>query len=130
MDSNLLGNIGEIKSIEYLIRLGYHCYTSASGCGPVDIVAIKADKVLKIECKSSNYIKSTPTGQKCIVQLRSVRYNRNKIESRKFDASKSDICFIWIEQFQKLYIYDSSFLNGKTSIAIRLNTKEVNSTKL
>ena len=130
LNSNIVGNIGELKAVDYLLRLGYFCYTATFGNGPVDLIALKEEKLLKIECKSSNTIVKTKTGDKCNVQLRSVRYNRNKLDSRKFDGSKSDLCFIWVEPFNSMYIYESKNLHGRTGIALRRDTLQLNTTLL
>jgi hypothetical protein len=46
------GSYSELKSILWLMENGFDCFRAVSVHGPVDIVAIRGDEILKIDTKT------------------------------------------------------------------------------
>ncbi len=81
------------------------------------MISSKEGILYRIEVKST--LKRNKSGF-YIIQLRSVRSNKTKNVVYPFDNSKIDLLGIYLEDIDKVIIYDSKSIIQKTSMKINI----------
>ena len=81
------------------------------------MISSKEGILYRIEVKST--LKRNKSGF-YIIQLRSVRSNKTKNGVYPFDNSKIDLLGIYLEDIDKVIIYDSKSIIQKTSMKINI----------
>lgn len=121
MDNNQLATVAILKAQQWFIENGYDVFAELDGKSPFDFVVHKDDKLFRVEVKSTSRLVQSSY----MVNLRSTRWNRTTLQSKKFDASKSDICCVYVEPMKKLFIRPSTFFDQKCNWNININNPPV-----
>ena len=120
--TNDVGTLGELKAMQEFIKLGFSIYSPLSGKELYDFIACQADKLIKVQ------VKSTAVKDKYgsySFKLKSIRPNRTRNKIIKFDNSVCDILALYIVLIDQVCFMKSS--DVKAASAINLRESKVNS---
>jgi len=115
-ESSLLGNLGELKSQEYFLRLGYEIYTGAVGNHFYDFIAVKARSKVKpvvttVEVKATTQRNPADTGWVFDIR-RSHKY-------LAFDKTKVDVLCCSIAPLDKVVVLKAQDVKNTRQIVIK-----------
>ena len=114
MERKKLGTLAEAKILAELVRVDIEPYLPFAENGPVDILGIKDQEVLRISVKgTSNEVRPGVWR----VELRTVsRRNLSRIAIKKFNNTSCDILAVYIEPQDKVVFLDSKKITATTAI--------------
>lgn len=115
MDKRKQGDIGVAEAILYYTKMGYEVFHPLTEATRVDLIVLKDDKILRVQCKTSTY---RPNGNDAYsVALATSGGNRswNGIK-KKITSKEVDIVFMWCDD-DSLWVVPAAELDGKTSFS-------------
>ena len=105
MNTTDAGRLGEAKAIHELTKHGWYPFTDISGKCPVDILAWKDGRVIRIQVKTTGTVAKSGN---YIAQIGCTRPNRTGNTIKKFNPKDSDYLAVYIEPTDTLYFILSS----------------------
>lgn len=112
MDKRKQGDIGVAEAILYFTKKGYEVFHPLTEATRVDLIVLKDDQILRVQCKTSTY---RPNGHDAYsVALTTSGGNRSWSGVKKKISSKEvDIVVIWCDD-NSLWIVPSEYVEGKS----------------
>lgn len=130
-NTRMIGAAGELAVAKDLVKRGYYVFGEVlSDAAPVDIIAMKDGKLLRIQVKTTNAGKRQTVGLKLIATGPSGHGSR----TRRYTSDEIDVfaCYV-LDRDLVLYVNSKATeIEGKNGLTIRLeptvnnNTKKVN----
>lgn len=111
MDTNQQGNIGESIALSHFLSEGYEVYLPFGTASKCDMIIVKDNLTKRVSVKTCG---SKPTKGKYVVKIRQGKMNKQV----PFDASSSDILFIYIVESNKIHIFESKNITQRFEIRI------------
>lgn len=110
MHSKQKGSIGEITTVKYLLESGFSVFGEFGDLSKVDLIALKADKLYRIQCKAI-----------------STRDNKINLDSRKcgpnysfkYNPTEIDIFAVYVLDLDVLFFVSSKELCAQTTLTFR-----------
>lgn len=103
-------------------KLGYFVYTNKSGKATSDLIVEDSEGfLLRVEVKSSNFVKENSNGKYIEIQLKSVRSNTTENTIRKFDNTDIDLLALVCTETSQLVILTASNITNTSSIRVYLS---------
>jgi hypothetical protein len=115
MDTGERGRIGEASIIKFFVEQGYSVFMPMFGNAPCDLIVTLNNEISRVEVKATGYLKD----KSYVVQLRSMRYNNTQTVSKKFDGSKSDLLAVYIVPEDRVVLFESKELDGRSTLSVR-----------
>jgi len=116
------GLLAESKAISYLIDKDYQVFLPFEENGPIDLLAVKENKIYKISVKSTS---CTSKSGSWIVELKTVsRRKDNHTKINKFDNSTIDKMLVYIVPLDKIVEIESLNIKSKSAYHINLESSE------
>jgi hypothetical protein len=116
MNTNALGDLAESKVIARLVELGFEVFIPLFCHSPLDLIAVKDEKFIKISVKGS----SSKNGESFVAFIRTVRTNKTKTKTNPFDSSSCDVVAVYISQLDTVCFIPSNEINGVFEIRLRV----------
>jgi Holliday junction resolvase-like predicted endonuclease len=117
VNSVRFGTIGEARAITEFLKLGYTVYTPFSeGNDPFDFIAVKDNKLIRVEVKSSSQEINTGV---YTISIKSSRHNKSKNWIRNFDPKQCDILAVYIQPIDTMCFFRAKDVTNKTNITIK-----------
>lgn len=115
MDKRKQGDIGVSEAILYYTKLGYEVFHPLTEATRVDLIVLKEDKILRVQCKTSTF---RPNGNDAYsVALTTSGGNRSwSGVKKKITCKEVDIVFMWCDD-DSLWVVSASELDGKASFS-------------
>lgn len=111
MNTNLKGNIGEAKALQYYIENGYEVYLPFGTATKCDMVVVKDNKSQRVSVKTCG----SKVNGSYVVRIRQGKLNKQE----PFDKEASDILFVYIVPLDKVFIFDSKTITQKFELRIK-----------
>lgn len=111
MNTNEKGAITEAKAVEYFTRKGYTVFLPFADTCSIDMLVVKDDKVLRIQCKTGAL---TDNGNNLAFSAKSV----NKQIIKDYHG-KIDFFFVYCQDLDRKFLYPIEDA-GKSEVNIRL----------
>lgn len=111
MNTNLKGNIGEAKALQYFISEGYEVYLPFGTASKCDLIVLKNNITKRISVKTTT---SKTSSGKYRVKIRQSKLN----EDKPFDKNSSDILFIYVLPEDRVVILNSMEIDKISEITI------------
>ena len=106
------GRIGEIKSAAHLLSMGFEVYIPYGGNASCDLIVISPTEALfRVEVKS---VKSRNKSGSYTVILKQTRPNRTGNKVKKFNASQADLLAVYVFPEDRVYLFETVKLDGKS----------------
>lgn len=119
MDSKTYAsNLSEAKVVADLAQKSFHTFTQTSGKAPFDVVAVKENKLYRIQIKAC-YKPNKSGGH--VIQLRTIHPSAtkgNKIV--KFDASKCDLLAVYLIDLDKIFYLEAAQFHNKSTVSLKV----------
>jgi len=116
------GNIGEMAIAKDLMLQGYSIFYELGDNSKIDLIALKEEKLIKIQVKAYTSKKG-----EC-VEVKGYKYGPNY--KFKYKAKDIDVFAIYVLDLDKFFYLKSDFLNKQNTITIRFKkTKNGQHTK-
>ena len=112
MNTNLKGNIGEAKALEYFIKEGYEVYLPFGTASKCDMVVSKNGIVQRVSVKTTSKSKNN----KYFVRIKQGKLNKEV----PFDKEGSDLLFIYLLPIDKIFIFNSKDITQKFELVITI----------
>lgn len=113
--TKLVGTVGELAVAKDLMLKGFDVFSSIGDCSKADLVALKNDKILRVQVRSTNTIKC---GR---VTVKAGKTTSGKMQWAK-QGDYDYVALYVLEKDQVAYVPLSLLLEGKSqSIALRLD---------
>lgn len=112
MDTNLQGNIGEAKALEYFISKGYEVYLPFGTATSCDLVVYKDGTCERVSVKTT---RRKSRGNGWMVKIR----QSGRAGEIPFDSTTSDILFIYVVPEDRIVIINSKDIKSKFEITIK-----------
>lgn len=119
-----IGNVNELKCLIGFIELGYDCSIPYGNNSKYDFIADINGKLLKIQCKSSNYAKRDGIVDKNAFSIDTTSGCSNTKETIRRTYSKDEIDYFATCWNNKIYLIPVE--ECKTSKTLRLNPPKTN----
>ena len=111
MDKRKQGDIGVAEAIRYYTRLGYEVFHPLTEATRVDLVALRGEEILRIQCKTSSF--QSKGSRSYAVSLVTSGGNQSwSGEVKRISSKEVDIVFIWCED-DSLWVVPSTAVEGK-----------------
>lgn len=122
MDKRKQGDIGVAEAIRYYTRLGYEVFHPLTEATRVDLVVLKGEEILRVQCKTNIH---HPKGTKSYsVSLITSGGNQSwSGEVKRISSKEVDVVFIWCED-DSLWVVPSSVVEGKRSFSAGYMNRE------
>lgn len=122
MDKRKQGDIGVAEAIRYYTRLGYEVFHPLTEATRVDLVALRGDEILRIQCKTSTYRKDG--GRSYTVALVTSGGNKSwSGEVGRISAEEVDVVFVWCDN-DSIWVVPSNIVEGKTAFTAGYKNRE------
>ena len=114
----LLGNTSEAKILAHFISLDYQVFLPFIDNGPIDMIVIKENKILRVSVKGTTTMNSKIAWR---VSLNtSSRRKDNSCVVNKFNKDSCDLLAVYIQPKDKVVILDSKKIESTTEISLKL----------
>lgn len=121
MNTKQLGTIGELKAQYDFMKAGFDVSIPIGDYCAYDLIAIKDDKILKIQVKSCEKI----VDGKIKFDLTS----RNYYIDKKYDIQDCDYFYFYCLENEQSYLYKNTENNNSRAVYIRTEPTKNNQTK-
>lgn len=121
MNTKQLGTIGELKAQYDFMKAGFDVSIPIGDYCAYDLIAIKDDKILKIQVKSCEKI----VNGKIKFDLTS----RNYYIDKKYDIQDCDYFYFYCLENEQSYLYKNTENNNSRAVYIRIEPTKNNQTK-
>lgn len=121
MNTKQLGTIGELKAQYDFMKAGFDVSIPIGDYCAYDLIAIKDDKILKIQVKSCEKV----VDGKIKFDLTS----RNYYIDKKYDIQDCDYFYFYCLENEQSYLYKNTENNNSRAVYIRIEPTKNNQTK-
>ena len=112
---HILGEIAEAKVLGYLMQQGYRVYLPFSDNGPVDMIAYKEDKLIRVSVKGTSRLNSKKGWR---ITLCTTSRRKTGVAINYFDKTSCDVIAAYIEPLDKVILIDVKKIDVKREIAV------------
>ncbi len=111
MNTNLQGNIGEAKALQYFIENEYEVYLPFGTASKCDMIIVKDGKVERVSVKTCSGL----TRGRYMVRIRQGKLN----QQIPFDKSSSDILFVYVIPLDKIFTFNSKDIKNGFELTLK-----------
>lgn len=119
-DKTFMTNVSEAKVAADLASKRIHVFTQSSGKAPVDMIAMRDNKLFKVQVKSCEKARRNGGYN---VQLRKIRHNSLKNTIHRFDPTECDVVAVYLVNVDIVCYVPSSEIGNRGEIVLRLEAK-------
>lgn len=113
--SHHLGSTGESKVLYELTKANFYVFTPFRGDSPIDLIALKDNKIWRIQVKST--ISKQSSGYS--VSLRNCSIRRKGMVKKLFNPKSCDILAVYIEPIDTICFIRASDIENRNMIHLR-----------
>lgn len=111
MNTNLQGNIGEAKALQYFIKEGYEVYLPFGTASKYDMIVVKDNLAYRVSVKTTS--RKAPSGKYLL------KIEQGKLKSMKpFDKDSIDFLFAYVLPEDRYILLNAKSITKTRSITI------------
>lgn len=120
-DKTYYSTLGEIKVATELTKQRFHVFNQLSGKAPVDLIALKDNKVYRISVKTCLKMNEHDS---YLIQLRKIRSSRHKNTIHLFDKNECDVLAVYLVDCDKVCFIEAKIIEVINALTIKRNEIE------
>ena len=118
--TQVIGNTNELKCMIAFMELGYDCSIPYGNCSKYDFIVDLGDKFIKIQCKSSHYVRKHGSQKEDAFTFSTVCSTLNTKEKITYKYNNNQIDYFATSFNKQVYVIPFKECEGLTSKTLRL----------